>query len=265
VPTPVATPVPEHVRRFWRSIDDRFQRVEPTWWGAVITDARYPAVWDANYARIDLADAPPLDDVERALLPALREAGSSVEHLVSFEPAATETTMQPLVARGHALTWGLVMERTAEPTRAAGVPPPVDEITAHPRLWDRVAASLALFGPERDEVVEQLTAIEREVLAPAGKRWFGVRDEHGVIDSLGAVTVLDDVAYIDNVATFEHARGRGLASAVTATLVDRSVAGGASRVVLFADPQDAAVVRMYERLGFRAVGGLAATRGPVPT
>ena len=74
--------------------------------------------------------------------------------------------------------------------------------------------------------------------------------------------MLDDVGYIDNVATFEHARGRGLASAVTTHMVG-SPCSGASHVCLFADPDDRSVVGMYERLGFRHAGLLAATRGPV--
>jgi hypothetical protein len=56
--------VPDHVVRFWRSLDLCFGRVEPTWWGAVVTDARFPAVWDVNYARVDVAAGDPsLDEV----------------------------------------------------------------------------------------------------------------------------------------------------------------------------------------------------------
>ncbi len=34
--------------------------------------------------------------------------------------------------------------------------------------------------------------------------------------------------------------------------------------MLFADPDAPAVLRLYERLGFREVGRIAATKGPIP-
>jgi ribosomal protein S18 acetylase RimI-like enzyme len=72
------------------------------------------------------------------------------------------------------------------------------------------------------------------------------------------------VAYIDSVATFDRARRQGLASAVTTRLVREASAAGAASTCLLADPADRGVVGLYERLGFRAVGGLASTRGDVP-
>ena len=265
----MTSPIPDHVLRFWRSLDQLFGRVEPTWWGAVITDGRFPAVWDANYARVDVAaDDLTLEDVESSLLPALREAGANVEHVVSFQPEATEPLLRSLIDRGHRLTWDLVMDLAEEPPdegpQAAGLHQ-VEELADTPELWGRVAASLRLFGIEGDETATQLAAIERVVLAPGGKRWFGIRDgQQREIVSLGALLTLDDVAYVDNVVTFEHARGRGLASAVTARMIRAARASGVTNVCLFADPDDASVVSMYERLGFRPAGRIAATRGPVP-
>ena len=46
-------PIPEHIHRFWKALDERHFHSEPTWWGAVVTEARFPAIWDFNYARID--------------------------------------------------------------------------------------------------------------------------------------------------------------------------------------------------------------------
>ena len=101
---------------FWRSLDAMFGRVEPTRWGAVVTDGRYPAVWDANYARVDVDSAGlTLAEVEASLLPALQETGTSVQHLVSFQPEATRALLHELEARGHRLTWDLVMDLVEEP------------------------------------------------------------------------------------------------------------------------------------------------------
>ena len=253
--------------RFWCALDDLFCNVAPTAWGAVVTDGRYPAVWDANYARIeDRCDALTIDEVERVLVPALREAGVTTEHLVSFRPERCAGLLHALRDRGHSLTWDLVMDLEG----SQGVPPPpdprddVEELAYGTELWARVHDSLALFDVGADETIAQLRAMERDVLGAEGKRWFGVRDERGAIVSLGAILVLEGVGYVDNVATFPDARGRGLASRVTATLVRTALAHGAGHVCLFADPNAAWVVRMYERLGFRPAGMLAATRGPVP-
>lgn len=258
--------VPDHVARFWWEIDARFADVAPTGWGAVVTDGRFPAVWDANYARLDVVARPPsLQEVEEVLRPALAAAGATVQHLVAFDPAAAGPILVELAGRGHAITHDLVMERIADPTIevAAEAAARVDDVTHDPALWTHVGSSLRLFGADDDVLVRQLAAIERDVLTPGGKRWFGVRDDAGGIAALGAVTTIDDVAYLDNVATFEAARGRGYASAVTSRIVQEAGLAGVPHVCLFADPGAAEVVRMYERLGFRAVGELAASRGPV--
>lgn len=253
---------PDHVLRFWRSLDAIVGDVRPRWWGAVVTEPRFPDVWDVNYARIDVPDGDlTLSEIEATLLPALEVVGTSVQHLVSFHPGATRSLFEELESRGHSLTWDLVME--------LGSPAPgdhdhhrIEELPPGPELWGRVRASLGLFGVDAP-VTEQLTAMERDVLAPGGKRWFGVRGPEGSIDSLGAFLVLDEVGYLDNIATFEGARRRGLASAVTAAVAGAARASGASHVVLLADPADRGAVGMYERLGFRGVGLLASSRGPI--
>jgi ribosomal protein S18 acetylase RimI-like enzyme len=255
------------VLRFWRALDAMFGSVEPTSWGAIVTDRRYPAVWDANYARIDAGcDALTIDEVERWLLPALRSAGVTTEHLVSFRPERCAGVLHALRDRGHRLTWDLVMDLEDGHGAASTSDPPddVEELADGPELWARVHDSLALFDAGAEETIGQLRAMEREVLRAGGKRWFGVRDERGQIVSLGAILVLEGVGYVDNVATFPDMRGRGLASRVTAALVRAARADGAGSVCLFADPDAPWVVRMYERLGFRRAGMLAATRGPVP-
>jgi ribosomal protein S18 acetylase RimI-like enzyme len=162
---------------------------------------------------------------------------------------------------GHTLSWDLVMDLTEAPTIDPGdvlvVPlDPGDE------LWNRVEESLALFG--NDPIVsEQLRRIEEETYTPQHKRWLGVRDDGGTIVALAALVQLEGVGYLDNVATFPEARGRGLASAIVARAIELARGSGAEHVSLFADPDALPVVRMYERLGFRGVGRLASTKGPV--
>ena len=253
--------LPDHIMRFWRALDLCFDRVEPTWWGAVVTDPRFPEVWDVNYARIDVADDElSIEEIETALVPALRDAGSHIEHVVSFHPEATGGVLAQLEARGHRRSHDLVMEVNGDPPDD-GLRP-VEELSGDPRLWASVEASLGLFGID-EQIVGQLAAIERDVLAPSGKRWFGIRDDDGIV-AIGAMMLLDGVAYIDNVATFEHARRKGLASALTTRIVREATVAGATNTCLLADPDDRAVVGLYERLGFRKAGRLASTRGPLP-
>lgn len=248
--------------RFWRSLDEIVGDVRPHWWGAVVTEPRFPDVWDVNYARIDVASEDlALADVEAALLPALDAVRTSVQHVVSFHPAATRSLLGELEARGHRLTHDLVMELGPAPL-GADAGDRVEELAPGAGLWKRVHESLRLFGVEA-AVAEQLAALERDVLAPGGKRWFGVRGADGSVDSLGALLVLDDVGYLDNVVTFERARRRGLASAVTVAMARAARASGVPHVVLLADPGDRRVVAMYERLGFRGAGTLDSTRGPI--
>jgi ribosomal protein S18 acetylase RimI-like enzyme len=247
--------LPDHVLRFWRALDERFGSVEPVWWGAVVTDARFPLIWDANYARIDAA-APNLRmaDVEDRLLPALRDAGAPVMHVVAFHPEATTSLLSELSSRGDRLGWDLVMDLHGEPPPSTIA---VDELEDRDDVWDAVADSLAFFGTEPGAALDQLRTLERDVLAPAGKRWFGVRDDDGAVQSVGALLVLGDVAYVDNIATFPPFRGRGLASAVTTTIAQEAHLAGANHVFLLADPGAAAIVSMYERLGFHPAGRLA--------
>ena len=257
------TTLPDHVLRFWRALDERFGSVEPVWWGAVVTDARVPMIWDANYARVDIA-APDLRlaDIEDHLLPALRDAGAPMVHVVMFHPEEATSLLAELSSRGDRLGWDLVMDLDGEP-------PPLTDITVVPLegrddLWDTVADSLVLFGAEPGQALEQFSTLERDVLAPAGKRWFGVVDQDGRVQSLGALVVLDDVGYVDNIATFPPFRGRGLASAVTATIARAARRAGANHVFLLADPEASAIVSMYERLGFGSAGTLASARRPIP-
>jgi ribosomal protein S18 acetylase RimI-like enzyme len=253
----------EEFHRFWRSLDEVAGQVRETWWGAVVTQPRCPDVWDANYARVDADTEVRAGDVEADLLPALAAAGAGTEHVVTFHPGAHGDLLSELSTRGHRIAWDLVMAHEGQAGPVVDVT--VDELEPGDDLWRGVRASLGLFGVEPPAVLDQLLLLERDILAPRVKRWFAVRADRGQILSIAALVTMDHVSYLDNVATFPDARGRGLASTLVARLVDEAHAVGARHVFLIADPHDAAVVRMYERLGFRSAGQLASTRWPLPT
>ena len=253
--------VPDRVHRFWMALDERIGHVRPTWWGAVVTDERFPAVWDINYARIDVPAADlTLREIADELLPALSHVGTDVFHVVSFHPEETTGLLIELSTLGHLLTWDTVMELVDEPSISVS-DAAIEELQGGPELWSRVESSLELFEVQPD-VSGQLRALEEASFAVGGKRWFGVRDHDGLLVSLAALITLEDVGYLDNVATFPQARGRGLATALVARAIAEAREGGAKHVCLFADPNDEAAAKMYERIGFREVGRLPATRGP---
>src|SRR5438445_5568686 len=109
-------PIPHHFHEFWQGLDEILGGVRPTWWGAVVTDPRFPRVWDANYARIDVAAAGlRADDIEIELVPALAEAGAAVMHVVSFHPEENAGLLAELSARGHRLGWDLLMDLDGTP------------------------------------------------------------------------------------------------------------------------------------------------------
>ncbi len=255
--------LPAYVLRFWHALDALFADVRPTTWGAVVTDGRFPRIWDANYARVDVAARElGVHDIERELLPALRAVGADTFHVVTIHPGEHRRLLTDLSSRGHRLTWDLVMQASPGTTWPADGTP-VEELARDDVLWERVSDSIALFGVEPGDAIRQLRQIESDVLSPGGKRWFGVRDADGRLVSLAALLVLEGVGYIDNVATFPEARGRGYASAITARLVAEASEHGAEHVCLFADPDDDAVIRLYGKLGFTDVGRVGATRGPL--
>ena len=94
--------IPDHIHRFWRALDELHFHAEPTWWGAVVTEARFPAIWDFNYARVDAA-APDLtlNEVADALLPALAEVGTNTFHVLFFHPdETTDLLVEPRLESG---------------------------------------------------------------------------------------------------------------------------------------------------------------------
>jgi ribosomal protein S18 acetylase RimI-like enzyme len=245
----------EPLLAFWRAQDAAFDRVDPAWWGAVVSDPRFPAIQEPNYARVETRQPVALAEVEEPLLAALRRSGARREHVVVFFPEDQADLLVSASTRGERLSWDLVMEHRG-PVVSPDAPPSVEEAgELDAAFWRRWRASLALFDVHRPATIDQIEAMERDVLIPAGRRWFVSRDD-GAIVAFTALWVLEGVGYLDHVATFPEARRRGLASALTMRAVAEAYASGAERVHLLADPEGTAS-RLYARLGFRPVTRLA--------
>ncbi len=130
----------------------------------------------------------------------------------------------------------------------------------------RAVAELAFGGregagpSERDALVARRPALALE--AVRGRMAAGLIVTYVAEDASGVVAVgshqpVGDVTEVVGVATLPARRRRGLATAVTAALLDDAVRGGAEVVFLSAGSDD--VARLYSRLGFTRVGtaGLA--------
>lgn len=243
----------EPLLRYWRAQDDLFASVEPAWWGAVVSDPRFPRIQEPNYARVETGQPVHLDEVERLLLPAMARCGSPRTHVVIFHPEEQTDLVVEASTRGVRITWDLVMQH---PGGGSDGDPRVVELRAPDgAFWGHHRASMEWFDVGEPDVIDQLQAIEREVLIPAGRRWFGVEGSEG-LEALAALLVLEGVAYVDHVVTFPRARRRGHASALTRRALAEAAAAGAERTYLLAEPEGVAAA-MYERIGFTRVGQLA--------
>jgi ribosomal protein S18 acetylase RimI-like enzyme len=249
----------EPLLAFWRTEDALFDRVETTWWGAVVSDARFPRIQEPNYARVETHQPVGLPEIEEALLPAMRESGSARSHVVVFHPEDQTDLVATASTRGDRIAWDLAMV-TSGPEGAA--PEHVEEVSELDEgFWAVHRESARLFDVSDEDTLDQLQTMEREVLIPAGRRWFAVVDGDRRV-ALAALLVLERTAFIDHVATFPAARRRGHAEALTRGLVSEAMASGAERTYLLADP-DGDAVRIYDRVGFDGIGHLASWLTPL--
>jgi ribosomal protein S18 acetylase RimI-like enzyme len=248
----------EPLLRFWRAHDDLFQRTDPTWWGAVVSDTRFPAIQEPNYARVETRQPVRLEEIEDALVPALRASGNERSHVVVFHPEDQTELVAAASTRGDRIAWDLVMVAAGRDVEPTGE---VEEVSAlDGAFWSVHRDSARLFDVTDDDTLDQLQAMERDVLIPAGRRWFSVVDD-GLRVALAALLVLERTGFVDHVVTFPDARRRGHAGALTRRLVSEAAAMGVDRTYLLAEPEGDAV-RVYDRIGFERVTHLASWLAP---
>lgn len=250
----------EPLLRFWRAQDALFDLVRPTWWGAVVSDPRYPAIQEPNYARVETDQPVTLAEIEDELLPALERSGCRRVHVVVFFPEEQTDLVAEASTRGERVVWDLVLSQ-AGATRPGPADPVVEIADVDDAFWLALRESTRLFDVDDEAVLDQLAAIEREALLPAGRRWFAVRDAGGTPVAFTALLVLESVGYIDHVVTFPRARRRGHATALTRRVLAEARAAGAERTYLLAEPGSPAA-ELYTRLGFDRVTHLASWIAP---
>jgi ribosomal protein S18 acetylase RimI-like enzyme len=248
----------EPLLRFWRALDSAFETVEPTWWGGVVADSRFPDIWDVNYARVETDDAAlSLREVESSLLPVMDRIGARHVHMVVFHPEQLTALLSEASSRGDRLTWDRVMVLRGEaPDGSSAID--VEEIDPHdPGFRPAYRGSLSEFRITEQDAITQLIDIEHDVLIPAGKRWFAVR-EAGRVRALGSLMGMEGVGYVDHIVTFPEARRRGYAGAVVRRIAEEARRSDLDHLFLLVEP-GAEAVALYERLGFEAIGHIAST------
>ena len=189
----------------------------------------------------------PIDDKLERCLKVFSAAGL-VPH-VRITPWSLPAGLDDRLA---ALGWAAIDETrvmvasVAAPTAAAPSLPPGHEVEACDgasyAAW--IGAARGSTAVERDGHARRLTQ------SPVPYCAFRVRDAGGEFVAGGQIACEGRVAGLYDVLTVEAARGRGIASALCAHLVDRAAEAGATTVYLQVDAGNTAAIAVYRRLGF---------------
>lgn len=247
--------MPEPIKSFWYAFEELGETFVRTPWGVVVSDSRFPFVYDANHAGV-LEAAPDLGaaEIRRALLPALRRAGAAHEHFEFMDLADAVPALEELMDESPEHTDPDVTMVYHGDGRALPSPFAVREVVEPDEsFWDLHRRSRNEFGDEplEEPVVEQLVGRDREVMVPAGLRFFaGFAGEEPA--GFSSLISLAGVGYVDNVVTMPPFRRRGLAAATVTAAAAASRAAGDRALFLLAE-DGGAPQRLYERLGFRVV------------
>jgi ribosomal protein S18 acetylase RimI-like enzyme len=231
------------------ALDDVLERNDATWWGGVVADSRIPLIYDANYARVESARVS-LAEIEETLYPALRHAGARQEHVAVFRPETATSLVDELEAAGGRFTYDTAMRFEGDPSLEPDLEV-TEVVDPDARFWQAQRRILPEFDVVDPATIEQFVRWEREILAPAGKRWFSVELDQEPA-GFAALAVHDGIGYVDNVVTFQEFRRRGVATALMRRIVREAAAAACDRLYLLAD--DPGPIGLYERLGFVDVG-----------
>jgi len=236
---------------FEDAIHDRLSdQTEPFRWGTALFNSQIPAIYDANFLRIERAD----DDitVEELLTEAERimePRGLAHRKVSTADERLGERLAEGFAEAGWRVDRLLFMAHRNEPKRDASVD--VDEIVGE--LHTRAKEGFSRRDPhfQSEEEVRQMSLLAQMVFEVTDKRCFAAYAE-GKIASVCELYSDGLTAQIEDVATFEEHRGKGLATAVVLRALHEARAWGHETIFLVADaddwPKD-----LYEQLGFEGM------------
>jgi len=257
-------PIPDAIRAFWYETEALGETFVRTPWGVVVSDSRYPLIYDANHAGVfeDVPDVT-LAEIRSELEPRLRAVHATHEHIEFIDATRPTQALRDLVREGVQPAEDVLMlfeGPAGDPVTDARVQEVAEPDGA---FWDFYRRSRGEFGETfSPDVVDQMVARDREVYAPAGLRIFaGYRGDE--IAGFTSLMPLAGSAYIDNVVTLTEHRRRGVASATVTAAVAAARQEGARAVFLFAQ-EGGAPSRLYQRLGFRVLTRAMGFTRPLP-
>jgi GNAT superfamily N-acetyltransferase len=245
--------LPEPLRSFWYAMSELNEVCLRTRWGVVVSDARFPLVWDANHAAVlEALQDVTVEEIRTVLHPTLRRARAPFEHVEVWGATAAPVLgdfLREGAGRGPDIDMVL-----------SGPPPDRDRRIAiqevddpDDRFLDWYRDSRVEFGGDLSaEVLDQLLSRDLIVFLPAGLRWF-VAHIDGEPAGFASLISLAGVGYLDGVITMPPFRDRGIATATTGAAIEASLSGGDRLVHLLAEEQGRPR-QLYERLGFRPWG-----------
>lgn len=209
---------------------------------------------------VGCAVRPPPDHLDLTPMPpgaASQIAVSAVAHCPGLEAVGGEETVASEFAaawvnlRGgawritHRWSW-LVLREVHEPRRVPGV-----LRLAEPADWPLVDSWAPLYMLETGSAGSVRKFLERRLETRSLFVW-----EHDGPKCMASISgYTPHGARISAVFTPEEHRRNGYASNTVATLSQRTLDGGRSHCVLFAESHHAATLRVYERIGYRPLHG----------
>jgi ribosomal protein S18 acetylase RimI-like enzyme len=230
------------------------EELVPTQFGPVVVNTHLPLVHDLNFLRAehpDGASAEELaDEAER-----VQGAAPGVRHRrVNVRSEEVRAELEPqFVKLGWEPQRFVLMAHRREPDRpAAAAVREVDEPTLRP-LWAQAIRDLP-HGKD-EELVRQILEHRRLVFEAITTRLVAAEVD-GKLVAHAELYSENGIGQVENVVTLSAFRGRGLARAVVLWGVEESRAAGNDLTFLVADADDWPR-RLYERLGFEAIGGYA--------
>jgi ribosomal protein S18 acetylase RimI-like enzyme len=159
----------------------------------------------------------------------------------------------------------LMLLDQAVPTDPAGRVPPMGVTIERSTMVDRVsvdgaaAAIVEVLLDAFDVGSDRRSGIEAETASSLAHPWFThylVRAD-GRPASVARRATFEGASYLSSIGTARWARGRGLGSLVTRTAVADAVAAGSRWTYLGVFADNAVAIGVYERAGFRRLGGPA--------
>ena len=216
--------------------------------GLVLSTPSLPAVWAVNQLWVTA----PLASNELVELADEQLAGFDYRQIAVENQLAGPDLEASLRAAGWRAERDVVMILTAGADRCTGTSiveePDEDEVLELIRRWYEEDEP-ALSG------IEQLVAYGRREARALSDRLLGVRSSDGRLVAISKLRAVGDIAQVEDVYTVPEARGRGFARALISRAVALARETDNELIFIVADDEDWPK-RLYERLGFRAVGHL---------